>query len=83
MTRQLLQSNGVSYYLWKRLWVTLSLTWWTSLVVVEMVKYLLAVKETRVQTLGWEGSLEKEMAIHSSILAWRIPRTEGPGDQRT
>ena len=33
------------------------------------------IQETRVQSLGWEDTLEKEMAIHSSILAWRIPRT--------
>ena len=33
----------------------------------------------RVQSLGWEEPLEKEMAIHSSILAWRIPWTEDPG----
>ena len=35
--------------------------------------------ETQVQFLGWEAPLEKEMAIHSSILAWRILRTEEPG----
>ena len=41
------------------------------------------MKETRVQSLGQEDPLEKEMAIHSSILAWKIPRTEEPaGSQR-
>ena len=35
--------------------------------------------ETQVQSLGWEDPLEEEMAAHSSILAWRIPRTEEPG----
>ena len=44
-----------------------------------MVKYLPAVWETRIQSLGWEDSLEKSMATHSSILAWRIPWTEEPG----
>ena len=44
-----------------------------------MVKNLPAVQETWVQSLGWEDPLEKEMATHSSILAWRIPRTEEPG----
>ena len=34
---------------------------------------------TRVRSLGWEGPLEKGMATHSSILVWRIPRTEEPG----
>ena len=44
-----------------------------------MVKNLPAVQETPVQPLGPEDPLEKEMATHSSILAWRIPWTEGPG----
>ena len=47
--------------------------------VAEMVKNLSAVQETWVQSLGWEDPLEKEMATHSSILAWRIPWTEEPG----
>ena len=44
-----------------------------------MVKNLPAIHETRLQSLGWEDPLEEEMATHSSILAWRIPRTEEPG----
>ena len=44
-----------------------------------MVKDLPAMWETQVQSLGWEDSLEKGMATHCSILAWRIPRTEEPG----
>ena len=44
-----------------------------------MVKHPPAMQETRIQSLGWEDSLEKETATHSSILAWRIPWTEGPG----
>ena len=51
---------------------------WASLV-AHMVKNLLAMQETQVHSLGWEDVLEKEMAIHSSILAWRIPWTEEPG----
>ena len=47
--------------------------------VAQMVKHLPAVRETRVRSLGWEDLLEKEMATHSSTLAWRIPRTEEPG----
>ena len=47
----------------------------TSLV-AQMVKNLAAVQETWVQSLGWEEPLEKEMATHSSVLAWRIPWTE-------
>ena len=44
-----------------------------------MVKNPLAKQETWVRTLGQEDFLEKEMATHSSILAWRIPQTEEPG----
>ena len=44
-----------------------------------MVKNLPAVQETQVWSLGWEDLLEKDMATHSSILAWRIPWTEEPG----
>ena len=47
--------------------------------VAQSVKNLPAVQETGVQFMGWEDSLEKEMATHSSILAWRIPWTEEPG----
>ena len=36
------------------------------------------MQETQVQSLGWEDPLEKEMAMHSSILAWKIPWTEEP-----
>ena len=38
-----------------------------------------AMQETRIQSLGWEGALEKGMATHTSIIAWRIPQTEEPG----
>ena len=47
--------------------------------VVQRLKRLPAMQETRVRSLGWEDPLEKEMATHSSILAWRIPWTEEPG----
>ena len=36
------------------------------------------MRETQVRSLGWEDPLEKEMAIHSSTIAWKIPRTEDP-----
>ena len=45
----------------------------------QTVKNLPAMRETQVQSLGWEDALEKGKAIHSSILAWRIPWTEEPG----
>ena len=51
---------------------------WTSLV-AQTVKHLSIMQETRVRALGWEDPLEKEMAIHSSTIAWKIPWTEEPG----
>ena len=51
---------------------------WVSLV-ARLVKNPLAMQETWVLSLGWEDPLEKGKATHSSILAWRIPWTEGPG----
>ena len=45
-----------------------------------MVKNLPAMQETWVRSLGWEDPLEKGTATYSSILAWRIPRTEEPGE---
>ena len=47
--------------------------------VAQMVKNLPAIQETCVQSLGQEDTLERGMATHSSILAWRIPWTEEPG----
>ena len=47
--------------------------------VAQTVKQLPIMRETRVRSLGWEDPLEKEMATHSSIVAWRIPWTEEPG----
>ena len=47
--------------------------------VAQLVKNLPAVQETRVPSLGWEDSLEEEMATHSNILARKIPWTEEPG----
>ena len=44
-----------------------------------MVKILSAMRETLIQSLGQEDPMEKEMAVRSSILAWRIPWTEEPG----
>ena len=44
----------------------------------QMVKNLPLAWETQIRNLGWDDSLEKEMATHSSILTWRIPWTEEP-----
>ena len=54
------------------------MTWMASLI-AQMVMNLPAVQQTQVQSLGQEDPLEKEMATHSSILTWKIPRTEKPG----
>ena len=51
--------------------------------VAQMVKNLLAIQASWVQSLGWEDPLEKEMATHSSILAWRIPWIEESGGVST
>ena len=45
----------------------------------QLVRNLPAMRETQVRSLGWEDPLEKVMATHSTILAWRFPRTEEPG----
>ena len=55
----------------------LSLSW--ASLVGQMIKNLSAIQETWVRSLGWEDPLEKGMATHSSILAWRIAGTEEPG----
>ena len=55
-----------------------TVSYWASLV-AQMVKRLPTMRETWVQSLGWENPLEKEMATHSSILAWKIPWTEDSG----
>ena len=50
---------------------------WASLV-AQMVKHLPGMREIQVRPLGWEDPLEKEMAIHSSTLTWKMPWTEEP-----
>ena len=53
--------------------------WDFALLVAQTVKRLSAMQETRVRSLGWEDPLEKEMATHFSIIAWKIPWTEESG----
>ena len=60
------------------LFIGLLLIKWASLV-AQMVKNLPAMQEILVPSLDWEDPLEKRMATHSSILAWRIPWSEEPG----
>ena len=59
------------------IWETLS--YLMASLVAQRIKRLPAMQDTRVRSLGWEDPLEKEMATHSSILAWRIPWTEESG----
>ena len=58
--------------------VTFDITW--SSLVAQTVKNPPAMQETWVSSLGWEHPLDKGMATHSSILAWRIPWPEEPGN---
>ena len=51
----------------------------TLVALYQLVDNLPAMQETQAHSLGWGNPLEKEMATHSSILAWRIPQTEEPG----
>ena len=75
--RQLLSPRKMKDCIRKRL-VLVDLDILTFLM-VQNVKSLPAMQETWVQFLGWKDPLEKEIATHSSILAWRIPWTEEPG----
>ena len=56
-----------------------ALQYYRTSLIAQLVKNLPAMQETWVHSLDWEDPLEKEMAAHSSILAWRIPWTEEPG----
>ena len=60
-------------------YLTLSIYYIRASLVVQTVKHLPTMWETRLQSLGGEDLLEKEMAIHSSILVWKIPWMEEPG----
>ena len=76
-TALLLGFNYYNYFLYimkTSAWVLGSIT----SLVAQMVKHLPTTRETRVRSLGWEDPLEKEMATHSSVLAWRIPWMEEP-----
>ena len=60
-------------WVWDFIWIP------RASLVAQMVKHLPAMQETRVQSLGWEDPLKKEMTAHFSILAWKIPWTAEPG----
>ena len=70
-------TRGRKYHLiWPSMWTSSSVQ---ASLVAQILKNLPAMQETQVQSLGREDPLEKGMATHSSILAWRIPWTELPG----
>ena len=87
-TDERLQNNGVTVEMWIGLATVIQsevsqkekgkyhilMHIWASLV-AQLIKNLPAMRETWVQSLGWKDRLEKGKATHSSILAWRIPRT--------
>ena len=74
------QNNGFIEWLWEGSSIFIFLKYFEKdKWVAQWLKYLPAVWETWVWSLGWEDPLEKEMATHSSILAWRIPWTKEPG----
>ena len=80
----LLLDSESSYIIWKQVLCrkhdfSPSLCLYGASLVAQMVKRLPARWETQVRSLGWEDLLEKEMATHFSILAWRIPQTEEHG----
>ena len=65
---------------WTKIQKSEGLEWWRTTLVAQVVKNLPALWKTRVRSLGWEDPLEKGKATHSSILDWRIPRTEEPDE---
>ena len=77
---QILKYLLVEHYRWQYWQLQISVYWpWASLV-AQTVKNLPAMRETHVRSLSGGDRLEKEMGTHSSILAWRSPWTEEPGD---
>ena len=71
--------NLMDYLIALRIFALLTMLPMMTSLVAYMVKHLTTVRETQVQSLGWEDPLEKEMATHSSTLAWKIPWTEKHG----
>ena len=73
--------NVFSNNLWVHMnWISHSIFSFGASLAAQMVNNPPAMQETRVQSLSWEDPLEEGMATHSSILAWRIPWTEEPGE---
>ena len=66
-------------FTWPEVYLLISTTNQRDYLTAQLVKNLLAMQEIQVRFLGGKNPLEKEMATHSNILAWRIPRTEELG----
>ena len=77
VTMQFCEEDTLKNFFLINFWLEYDYMW--AFLVAKIVKNLPAMRETRVQSQGWEESLEKGMATHSSILAWRIPWAEEPG----
>ena len=74
-----IEGDGSRNFSWSKFWFESSRITQRASLVFQLVKNLLAMQGVWVRPLGQEDPLEKEMAIHSSILAWRIPWTAEPG----
>ena len=72
-------SRSSSSTIYEKLGSVLRFEWWQTSLVAQTVNASAYSADTQVQSLGWEDPLEKEMATHSSTLAWKIPWTEEPG----
>ena len=72
-------ANHCLDYSWSSSFLFVDIFIYMDFLVAQTVERLLTMQETRVQSLGREDLLEKGMATHSSILAWKIPRMEEPG----
>ena len=84
MWRERSQTQKVTYrmipFVWN-IWNRYSYRDTRASLVAQWQRICLPMQETQIQCLGWEDPLEEDMATHSTILAWRIPQTEEPGEQ--
>ena len=75
-----MQYMSIYVYMHIYIYIYVHICVYMAFLVAQMVKNQPAMQEIWIQSLGWEDPLEKVMAIHSNILAWRIPWTKEPGE---